>query len=143
MKNRAIGLDWEGFRKSTVVLQGEMSALTDLNPEPRKEAFTQLFGLSIYFRLEGLAKDKAKARESDIHATEEANKILQAEVEKIPEVKKQITQLKNTVKRLTKKKERLDQSLKTGRSFCRRLGARPQRVHPAQGETRRNPGSAK
>jgi DNA repair protein SbcC/Rad50 len=116
VKNRAIGLDWEGFRKSTVVLQGEMSALTDLNPEPRKEAFTQLFGLGFYFRLEGLAKDKAKDREGDIRATEEANKILQADVEKIPGVKKQITQLKNTVKRLTKKKERLDQSLRTGRS---------------------------
>lgn len=121
VKNRAIGLDWEGFRKSTVVLQGEMSALTDLNPEPRKEAFMQLFGLSIYFRLEDLAKNKAKDRESDIRATEEANKILQSNVEKIPEVKKQIAQLKNTVKRLTKKKERLDQSLRTGRSSVEAL----------------------
>lgn len=116
VKNRAIGLDWEGFRKSTVVLQGEMSALTDLNPEPRKEAFTQLFGLGIYFRLEGLAKSKAKDRESDIHATEEANNILQANVGRIPEIKRQLSQLRNSVKRLTRKKKSLGQSLQAKRN---------------------------
>ena len=49
IKTRAIGLDWEGFRKSTVILQGEMSALTDLDPGPRKDAFIQLFALSIAY----------------------------------------------------------------------------------------------
>jgi DNA repair protein SbcC/Rad50 len=113
VKNRAIGLDWEGFRKSTVVLQGEMGALTDLNPEPRKEAFTQLFGLSIYFRLEDLAKKKARDRGTDIRATEEANKILQDRIKNIPEVKRQIGLLKKSVRRLAGKKERLDQLLRT------------------------------
>ncbi len=115
VKNRAIGLDWDGFRKSTVILQGEMSALTDLTPEPRKDAFTKLFGLSIYFRLEKLAKDKAKDRENDIRATEEANKILQADVDKIPEVKKRIRQLKHVVRRLTEKKQQFEESLKARR----------------------------
>ena len=33
IRNVAIGLDWEGFRKSTIVLQGEMGALTDLGTQ--------------------------------------------------------------------------------------------------------------
>ena len=62
VKNRAIGLDWEGFTKSTVVLQGEMNALTDLDPGPRKKAFTQLFGLDRYLVYEKVAKEKADSK---------------------------------------------------------------------------------
>jgi len=116
VRSRAIGLDWEGFRKSTIVLQGEMSALTDLDPGPRKKAFTQLFGLDRYFVFEQLAKKKADNKASDINATEEANKILQADIEQIPQLKKELRGLRKTVAALERKKEQLGKKLKSRRT---------------------------
>lgn len=115
VKNRAIGLDWEGFRKSTVVLQGEMSALTDLNPEPRKEAFIELFGLDKYFTYEKLAKEKIEHKKSNIRATEEADKILQADIKKIPDIKEEIERISNQVKLLEKKKDKFEKIIETKR----------------------------
>ena len=107
IKTRAIGLDWEGFRKSTVILQGEMSALTDLDPGPRKDAFIQLFGLNVYFKLESLAKKKAETKKADIYAMERANDILKADIQKIPHVENEIKDTEKVVIELNKRKDKL------------------------------------
>jgi len=111
VRNRAIGLDWEGFRKSTIVLQGEMSSLTQLEPSKRKEAFVTLFGLDRYFDYDKLALEKAKAKQSDIDKTEEANKILSADVRKIPGVKHDIKRIKRLVNSLERRKLQLDKTV--------------------------------
>ncbi|TBR09344.1 MAG: SMC family ATPase [Candidatus Nitrosotenuis sp.] len=121
VRNRAIGLDWEGFRKSTVVLQGEMSALTDLDPGPRKKAFTELFGLDKYSAYEKLAKEKIQRKESDIHATEEADKILQADIKKIPDIKEEIEQVSSQVKTLKEKKVKLEKIVETKKTNIKTL----------------------
>ena len=108
VKSRAIGLDWEGFRKSTVVLQGEMSALTDLDPAARKKAFTQLFGLDRYLGYEHLAKKKAEERDSDIHAVDEANKILAGDIKSKPKVKAELGVSRRRASQLRKRASRLE-----------------------------------
>jgi len=104
VRSRAIGLDWEGFRKSTIVLQGEMSSLTELDPSKRKDAFVKLFGLDRYLDYESLAKKKAKEKQTTIQAIEEVNKLLSAEAAKIPEVKREILSLTKSIASLEKRK---------------------------------------
>ncbi len=111
VKNRAIGLDWEGFRKSTIILQGEMNSLTQLEPSKRKEAFVTLFGLDKYFDYHKLAQEKAKGKQSDIDKIKEANKILSSDVQKIPGVKQDIKRITRLVDSLERKKLRLDKTV--------------------------------
>ncbi len=103
-RKRAIGLDWEGFRKSTIVLQGEMSSLTELEPGKRKDAFVILFGLDKYFDYEKRAQEKAKVKQFDVDKVEEANKLLSSDIQRIPEAKQQIRDSKRKVVALQKRK---------------------------------------
>jgi DNA repair protein SbcC/Rad50 len=121
VKNRAIGLDWEGFRKSTIILQGEMSALTDLDPGPRKEAFVQLFGLNFYTKLEDMAKGKARDKETVTYATEQANSILQSDVQKIPKTEQDLRQLGKSVRSRIKSSKQLEKSLQSKRALVNAL----------------------
>jgi len=116
VENVAIGLDWEGFRKSTIILQGEMSSLTNMNPAERKDTFRKLFALSRYDTYETIAKEKIHAKEQAAKTIEEVDKLLLAEVAQIPKVTQdlrrldsQITSLEETSKKL---KEKLDECRK-------------------------------
>jgi len=112
MRSRAIGLDWEGFRKSTIVLQDEMSALTELDPGKRRDAFFKLFGLNKYQDYNKLAQDKAQVKELAIEKIKEVNKILTADVQKMPEVRREIRRLKRVIASLERKKLKLDKIMK-------------------------------
>jgi exonuclease SbcC len=112
VRARALGLDWEGFRKSTIVLQGEMSSLTELDPRPRKDAFIKLFGLDRYFGYEELAKKKAESKESEISTFKMANDLLKSDVEKIPTVRSEVRRLKRLVSSLERKKAKLGENLR-------------------------------
>jgi len=108
VKNIAIGLDWEGFRKSTVILQGEMSALTQADPAERKEAFRKLFGLERYVTIyDQLAKMKIDEKTAAMGTIEEVNKVLLEEVKKIPSMRTELRKLDQTLHRLGKQKAQL------------------------------------
>lgn len=107
VRRRAIGLDWEGFRKSTIVLQGEISSLTEMDPGKRKDAFVKLFGLNKYLDYDRLAQEKAGSKESGVKEIEAANKILSADIQQIPEIREEIRRLKESVDLLERKKLRL------------------------------------
>jgi DNA repair exonuclease SbcCD ATPase subunit len=113
IKNIAIGLDWEGFRKSTVILQGEMSALTKADPAERKEAFRKLFGLERYVTIyDQHAKTKIDDKTATKEKIEEVNKVLLEEVKKIPSLKNELKKLDQTIRRLKKQKSRLIEKVK-------------------------------
>lgn len=108
VKNFAVGLDWEGFRKSTIILQGEMSTLTNLLPSKRKDAFKKLFGIDRYDLYEELAKEKAAGKQQSVEKIEEVNKLLSSETEKIPTLEKDIRKLSKSIENLKKKKRILE-----------------------------------
>jgi exonuclease SbcC len=93
VKKVAIGLDWEGFTKASIILQGEMSSLTDLLPSQRKAAFEKLYGFDKYQVYDKIAKDKADAYREANGKLVEVNKLLQVEVDKIPSVSDRISEL--------------------------------------------------
>ena len=97
VNNKAIGLDWEGFSKSTVILQGEMSALTDVLPATRKEAFVKLFGLAKYSEYERAIRDEIEEKNVSVKKMEAANEVLTNEIVKIPQVESSLKRLKKTM----------------------------------------------
>ncbi len=111
VRTHAIGLDWEGFRKSTIVLQGEMSALTDLDPQPRKDAFIKLFGLDLYFEYEKIAQDKATDRENEISTFGMANDVLKSDIKKIPKTQKEVRRLRGLISSLQRRTAKLTDSV--------------------------------
>jgi exonuclease SbcC len=113
IKNIAIGLDWEGFRKSTVILQGEMSALTQADPAERKGAFRKLFGLERYVTVyDQLAKTKIDGKNATKEKIEEVNKVLLEEVKRIPSLKSDIKKLDQAVRKLKKQRSTLIEKVK-------------------------------
>ena len=113
IRNVAIGLDWEGFRKSTVILQGEMSALTKAEPSERKEAFRKLFGLERYVTIyDQLAKTKIDDKTVAKETIEEVNKVLLDEVKKIPSLRNGLKKLDQSISKLKKQKSRLIEKVK-------------------------------
>jgi exonuclease SbcC len=90
VSKKAVGLDWEGFRKSSIILQGEMSALTAMLPTDRRKALAKLFGLESYDGYEEVSKSKIQAEESEVKGMEDLEKLLGSEVAKIDFVKKSI-----------------------------------------------------
>jgi exonuclease SbcC len=113
IRNIAIGLDWEGFRKSTVILQGEMSALTQADPAERKGAFRKLFGLERYVTVyDQLAKKKIDDKNNTKRTIEEVNKVLLEEVKKIPSLKNDLKKLDQTLHRLRKRRTQLIKNVK-------------------------------
>lgn len=102
--SKAIGLDWEGFSKSTVILQGEMSALTDALPGTRKVAFVKLFGLDKYSYYEQVVRGQIEEQTMEIKEMEAANEILTTEIAKIPQVESSIKRLKKIVSDLEQRK---------------------------------------
>jgi exonuclease SbcC len=109
----ALGLDWEGFRKSTVILQGEMSALTQAEPSERKEAFRKLFGLERYVTIyDQITKTKIDEKTVAKEKVEEVNKVLLEEVKKIPLLKIESKKLDQTLRRLRKQKSHLIEKVK-------------------------------
>ena len=122
----ALGLDWKGFTKSTVILQGEMNTLTSALPATRKEAFVNLFGLDKYADYELIARLELERQNVSIKELETANEILVNEVALLPKVTnsikhlgKEITKLEQLktnsgkqVKRLTKLEGHLDKGYK-------------------------------
>src|SRR5712692_6765771 len=103
----AIGLDWEGFSKSSVILQGEMGALSQFRPAQRRETLKKLFGLEKYDQYEAISKQKFVAAGHRIEALEEANSTIESDVEKIPGVVEQIEMMKNELKILEAEKSKL------------------------------------
>jgi exonuclease SbcC len=108
VKKIAIGLDWEGFRKSTVILQGEMSALTKAEPSERKEVFRKLFGLERYVTVyDQLAKTKIDDKNATKEKIEEVNKVLLEEVKKIPLFTNELKRVDQSIRKLKNRKSRL------------------------------------
>jgi len=101
---KALGLDWQGFTKSTVILQGEMNALTDALPATRKEMFVKLFGLEKYSSYEQIAKIEMEKKNLYVKELEAANTVLANEVAKIPQVKSSIKRLDMTMVKLQQQK---------------------------------------
>lgn len=101
---KALGLDWEAFIKSTVILQGEMSALTDALPATRKEAFVKLFGLDKYSSYEQIAKVEMEEKNVHIKELEAANEVLTNEVAKITQVERSINRMRKTIAKLEQQK---------------------------------------
>jgi len=113
VKNIAVGLDWEGFRKSTVILQGEMSALTKAHPAERKEAFRKLFGLERYVAIyDQLAKTKIDDKTVAKEKVEEVDKVLLEDVKKIPSLKDELKKLGQAIRKLKKQKSQLIEKVK-------------------------------
>ena len=104
VRNFAVGLDWEGFRKSSIVLQGEMSSLTELGPSERKKAFMKLFGLERYMLYDQLAKNKMDAKAIAIEKIEEIDKVWISETKKIPEIEEAIKKFKANIENLEKER---------------------------------------
>lgn len=101
---KALGLDWEGFTKSTVILQGEMNALTDALPATRKDAFVKLFALDKYSRYESVVKAEIEKKSTYVKELEAANAVLNNEVAKLPQVENSIKNLFKTIAKLEKQK---------------------------------------
>jgi exonuclease SbcC len=112
VSNKAVGLDWEGFSKSTVILQGEMSALTDVLPATRKEAFMRLFGLGKYSEYEKTVKDEIDETKVSVQKMEAANEVLTNEIAKIPQVENSLKRLKKTIGELEQQKASSDKKVR-------------------------------
>ncbi|MFQ5921098.1 MAG: AAA family ATPase, partial [Nitrososphaerales archaeon] len=97
VSSKAVGLDWEGFSRSTVVLQGEISALTDVLPATRKEAFTKLFGLAKYGEYENAVSEEIVEKNLSVKKMEAADEVLRNETAKIPQVQSSLKRLKKTI----------------------------------------------
>jgi exonuclease SbcC len=108
----AIGLDWEAFSKSSVILQGEMGALSQLTPNQRKETLKKLFGLEKYDDYAGIAKVKQDEAKRSIDILESANDTLALDIAKIPETKRKIDETKKDLGILQMNKERAESDLK-------------------------------
>ena len=122
----ALGLDWKGFTKSTVILQGEMNTLTSALSATRKETFVKLFWLDKYADYELIARLELERQNVFIKELETANEILVNDVTLLPKVtnsikhlSKEITKLEQLktssgkqVKRLTKLEGHLDKGYK-------------------------------
>jgi len=117
VRNFAVGLDWEGFRKSSIVLQGEMSSLTELDPGERKKAFMKLFGLEKYVLYDQLAKNKMDAKATAIEKIEEIDKVLSSETKKIPQVEEAIEKSKANIESLEKERNTLATELEEKRKL--------------------------
>jgi exonuclease SbcC len=107
----AIGLDWEGFRKSTIILQGEMSSLTNMNPADRKDTFKTLFALTRYDAYETIAKENVRDKQQAAEKIEEVDKLLLAEVAHIPRITKEIKRLDSQIGTLEQETNKLKQEL--------------------------------
>ncbi|MFX0064925.1 MAG: AAA family ATPase [Candidatus Hermodarchaeota archaeon] len=59
---RLLGMDYDTFVSSTIIRQGEMSRLSDLNPSQRKDALIKIFGLDRFT----LALDKVKETQKEL-----------------------------------------------------------------------------
>lgn len=104
VSNKAIGLDWEGFTKSTIIMQGEMGALTDVLPATRKEAFMKLFGLAKYGDYAKTVSEEIEGKKISIKKMESANEVLTNEIAKIPQVESSLKRLKKTIAGLEQQK---------------------------------------
>ncbi|MFQ5969844.1 MAG: AAA family ATPase [Nitrososphaerales archaeon] len=102
--SKAIGFDWEGFSRSTVILQGEMSSLSDALPGTRKAAFVKLFGLDKYCSYEQVVRGQIEGQTMEIKEMEAANEVLTNEIAKIPQVESSIKRLKKIVSNLEQRK---------------------------------------
>jgi exonuclease SbcC len=109
---KALGLDWEGFTKSTVILQGEMNALTDALPATRKEMFVKLFGLDKYSRAEQITKVETEEKSLHVKEMEAANEVLTNEVAKIQQVESAIKRLSKTIEKLERQKDGSEKKVK-------------------------------
>jgi len=101
---KALGLDWEGFTKSTVILQGEMNTLTDALPATRKDALVKLFALDKYNRYESVVKAEIEKKSTYVKELEASNEVLNNEVAKLPQVENSIKNLFKTIAKLEKQK---------------------------------------
>ncbi len=104
VSDKAIGLDWEGFSKSTVILQGEMNALTDVLPATRKDAFMKLFGLAKYNEYEKGVRNEIEEKKVSVKKMEAANEVLTNEIAKIPQVESSLKRLTKTITGLEQQK---------------------------------------
>lgn len=118
---KAVGLDWEGFTKSTVILQGEMNALTDALPATRKEAFVKLFGLDKYGHYEQIARMEMDEKNMQVKELEAANQVLSNEVAKVPQVESSIKRLSKTIAKLEKQKEKSGKKVKQLKKLVKNL----------------------
>lgn len=104
VSNKALGLDWETFNKSTVILQGEMNSLTDALPSTRKQTFAKLFGLDKYGVYEEKVKEELEGKTTNVKELEAANKVLANEIAKIPQVEISMKPLSKTISKLEQQK---------------------------------------
>ncbi len=118
---KAIGLDWEGFRRSAVILQGEMSSLTDVLPSTRKEAFVNLFGLAKYDGYRKAISGEIEQKNVVSREMEVANELLANETAKIPQVESSMKRLKKTVADLEQRVSSSARRLRQVKNLTKRL----------------------
>lgn len=121
VSSRAIGLDWDGFIRSTVVLQGEMGALTDVLPATRKEAFVRLFGLAKYGKYENAVSRESQQNTLSMQKLEAANEVLKNETAKIPQVESSLKRLGKSMAALEHQKNSSARKIQQIENLLKRL----------------------
>jgi exonuclease SbcC len=117
----AIGLDWEGFRKSSIILQGEMSSLTAMLPTERRKALAKLFGLESYTFYEEISKTKAQEKESRLKVIEESEKLLSSEVKKVTSTKEDLAAIENRLQTLSPMMKETELELSRAKEIAEKL----------------------
>ncbi|MFX1537012.1 MAG: AAA family ATPase, partial [Promethearchaeota archaeon] len=108
MIKRLLGMDYDTFVSSTIIRQGEMSRLSDLNPSQRKDALIKIFGLDRFTLALDKVKEKHKELMSQIERQEDKLKQLNEEKMKLEQNEKEYKESLNDKSEYQTRKKKLE-----------------------------------
>jgi len=125
--NKLIKINAKSFRNSTHFVQRDMSGITNLKPQERKKVLKEIFDLSVYVKLEKLAKEKLSNLNKDfikLSAIVEDIGDPKSEIEKLQfnldgikhnyeSNEQSIVELSSSIKELVDNKSNLSNKIKT------------------------------
>ncbi len=98
--NRTLRMDYETFINSAFLLQGRADEFTVKPPGERKRILGDILGLSLYDQYEELAKERAKARKSEVEQIAAQIREMERELERKPEYEEELKQAQADVENL-------------------------------------------
>ncbi|UCG70496.1 MAG: SMC family ATPase [Thermoplasmata archaeon] len=112
MIEEVIGLDYDGFRNSTFVRQEEMKELGAESAAKRLEIFQKLFRLETFEKAQTLVSEKFEVIKRNIRTYETEISIRNEQVEKLPQLVKELKEKGDHLEKEKKNLEKMTQEIK-------------------------------
>ena len=116
---RRLHMDYETFINSAFLLQGQADRFTTSTPAHRKEVLAEILGLSLYERVQGRAREAARARAGQIALLHGEGERLRAELDREPEYREALaaaqavlTDLEPRIEELGRQRQSLQEELR-------------------------------